>query len=582
MEATKSSLCKFIDRRVHIDQLRHSKKHNVRGIVKPAAVIRQRHDEDEEGLPAGAMPMKQLVASIKALGTLLLPLIILKIEGEGEEFYEVAAGGRRLTALLTLWKAGELEDPFIPVREVESGDPALISLTENVNREPMHPADECAAFGRLLDGGFSVDSISAQFGLKGREVQQRLALGKLHPELLREFRAGNMGMDAAQAYASDMDRAHQLAVWKKLSNYNRRNAHLVRDALTEQDFTMGHRLVRLVGADAYRLAGGEVREDLFASEDGADRFVLTDPGLVDTLAAAMLEEKAEELRAQGWGWVELITDNHPHDHAHRNKLQKVARGEAAKDASGWYVYVTHDGQLQTDGPYMSKAAVQAKARASAKSGAGGEGEGDEKSVDKVPESLMRSLTAHKSAALQCALLGNPRVTMALLAARLMSVSYFQSLPLHVRFDDKSSDISREARGYENTRAAGELQKAEAAWEGRVGEDALAYFLSQDVSVSLEAIAYVTARSFSMINASQGSPYGVEAITQALGFNLADYFKPTAATYLAQVPKAKLVEAVTQAVNAEAAAPLSAMKKDMAVAAAETQLASTTWVPEAIR
>ena len=70
--------------------------------------------------------------------------------------------------------------------------------------------------------------------------------------------------------------------------------------------------------------------------------------------------------------------------------------------------------------------------------------------------------------------------------------------------------------------------------------------------------------------------------KALGFKLSEYFKPTRETYLNFVPKKVLVRNVTEAVNAQVAEPLGAMKKGDAAAVAEAKLADTGWVPEAIR
>lgn len=585
MQEAKNAVCKFVERRIPLDKLRHARTVNVRDQVKAAKpASRDAHDaedEDEERpgrALAGRMPMPMLKASIQALGGLLHPLIVVPA---GDGTYEVAAGGRRLTALQQLHSAGELADPLVFVREVEAGDPVLISLVENVAREPMHAADECVAFARMLADGFTVEAISAQFAMKARDVQRRVTLAKLHPQLLAEFKAGNMSMDTACAFTVEMDHQRQIEVWKKLPPYSR-HPHAVRQALTEQDFTADHRLVRLVGLDAYRAAGGQVREDLFAPEDSASRFILSDPGLIDTLVAAMMEEKAEELRAQGWAWVELLTENSPYSHAYSHKLQKVARGNAKKADCGWYVHVTHDARLEVDGPYMSDAAVRARQRARA-AGTGDAVEAEGGTLERVPETLMRSLTAHKSAALQCALLGNLRVTMAVLAANLLGERGGQSSAMHIGIVDQGHQIASEARGYEGTRAAGELQAADAAWEARLGEaDALAFFLEQDMSVSLEAIAHAAARSFSIVHARQGSPSHIEPIQAALGFKLAEYFKPTADTYLNHVPKKVLMQAVTEAVNAEAATTLGTMKKGDAVAAAEAKLLDSGWVPEAIR
>ena len=62
----------------------------------------------------------------------------------------------------------------------------------------------------------------------------------------------------------------------------------------------------------------------------------------------------------------------------------------------------------------------------------------------------------------------------------------------------------------------------------------------------------------------------------------NWWSPTAGSYLAQVPKARIVEAVTEAVSIEKAAPLAKLKKGEAVAAAEALLQGTRWLPSPLR
>jgi hypothetical protein len=53
----------------------------------------------------------------------------------------------------------------------------------------------------------------------------------------------------------------------------------------------------------------------------------------------------------------------------------------------------------------------------------------------------------------------------------------------------------------------------------------------------------------------------DELAEALSFDMAHWWEATPDTYLQAVPNAKLVEAVTQAVDAKAGEPIAAMKKD---------------------
>ncbi|WP_042062807.1 ABC transporter C-terminal domain-containing protein, partial [Acidomonas methanolica] len=61
------------------------------------------------------------------------------------------------------------------------------------------------------------------------------------------------------------------------------------------------RRVRFVGLDAYLAAGGHVMRDLFEADDGG---WLQDPTLLDRLVMDKLAGAADDIRAEGWKWVE--------------------------------------------------------------------------------------------------------------------------------------------------------------------------------------------------------------------------------------------------------------------------------------
>ena len=60
----------------------------------------------------------------------------------------------------------------------------------------------------------------------------------------------------------------------------------------------------------------------------------------------------------------------------------------------------------------------------------------------------------------------------------------------------------------------------------------------------------------------------DALAAAVGLGMAEWRTPTAGSYLAQVPKARIVEVVTEAVSVKKATPLAKLKKGKAVAATE--------------
>ena len=61
-----------------------------------------------------------------------------------------------------------------------------ISLTENVMRVPMHPADEFEAFQRLITAGKSAADVAARFGVNEAVVLRRHRAVRFEPVLYRD------------------------------------------------------------------------------------------------------------------------------------------------------------------------------------------------------------------------------------------------------------------------------------------------------------------------------------------------------------------------------------------------------------
>jgi ParB family chromosome partitioning protein len=65
----------------------------------------------------------------------------------------------------------------------------------------------------------------------------------------------------------------------------------------------------------------------------------------------------------------------------------------------------------------------------------------------------------------------------------------------------------------------------------------------------------------------------------LRLNMAQWWQPTAQSYLRHVPKAHILDTVREAVTKEAAENLVNLKKDALAAEAEHRLADSGWLPE---
>jgi ParB family chromosome partitioning protein len=217
--------------------------------------------------------------------------------------FEVTGGGRRTQALKLLATDGRLPaDHPVQCRVEPRGEARESSLSENLHRVAMNPADEFTAFDRIAaeqrdrHGASPADAVAyvaRRFGVAERHVEQRLRLAALAPEILDALRDGTISLASAKAYAGTADHELQLRIFDQQckSNWQPHAASIVRDALHQRSLSLNDRLVKFVGIGAYRAAGGRTETDLFMGAEGEER--LLDVRLIEDLA----QRKAEPLVA---------------------------------------------------------------------------------------------------------------------------------------------------------------------------------------------------------------------------------------------------------------------------------------------
>ncbi|KFC73225.1 putative transcriptional regulator precursor [Bosea sp. LC85] len=250
----------------------------------------------------GEEDVSDLVASIAAHG-LLQPLVGRLT---ADETVEIIDGNRRLKALKQLFDAGlRLDHVPVVLRDAESeADAFEVSLAANVLRKPLHPVTEFEAFAQLADAGKSHQEIADHFGITLRNVEQRLALGRLHGDVRQAWLDGRIMGEAARAFtiAPPEEQAAYLA---NATRPHQLRADTIRAEFTRESVPAGRNIARFVGADAYRAAGGEFVADLFAVEPD-----FADGGLLQRLASEKLTSEAKRIAdEERWGEV-LLADAH--------------------------------------------------------------------------------------------------------------------------------------------------------------------------------------------------------------------------------------------------------------------------------
>ena len=198
----------------------------------------------------------------------------------------------------------------------------------------MHPADQFEAFADLVAEGRPIEDIAADFGVTPLVVQRRLKLANVSPRLLADYRADAVTLEQLMALAITDDHAAQEAAFYESPQWQR-SPEALRDHLTHEEIDAGRdALAKFVGVQVYEQAGGAVRRDLFADEQNG--IFLTDAALLESLTKDRLAPVAEQVQAEGWGWVDVApratyADLHQFQRM-RSKRREPSKAEAKRIA----------------------------------------------------------------------------------------------------------------------------------------------------------------------------------------------------------------------------------------------------------
>jgi ParB family chromosome partitioning protein len=181
------------------------------------------------------------------------------------------------------------------------------SLAENFQRLAMNPADECLAFGQLVEQGLEADAIARRFGVTSRFVEGRLRLANLAPAIFEALGSGEISLEIAKAYGASADVERQAHVFEQAGrSYMGNHPDSIRRMMTEATVSASDRRALFVGEEAYVAAGGRIERDLFAGDSGT-RWL--DIAILERLAQAKMEALTDEARSRaGLGWVKPTLD----------------------------------------------------------------------------------------------------------------------------------------------------------------------------------------------------------------------------------------------------------------------------------
>ena len=591
-------------------------------------------------IPHTKAHIESLADSIEAHGQLHNLVVETEHDEKGRAtgFYLVTAGeGRRLAHLLRV-KRKQIK-PTEPVRCIvdDTHNADALSLAENIH-EQMHPADEFEAFKRLIDGGQSIEEVAGQFGVTPRVVERRLKLANVAPEFLALYRKDAIKLDHLMALAITDDHDKQRKAWESLPKYDRHPDSL-RRVLTESEISLREPIVKFVGLKTYEKAGGLIRRDMFAEQED-DGYVM-DAELLRRLATEKLEKAAAQLKEAGYPWVEIIPELDYATLSTFGHVQSVFREPNAKEQKKLDALKAKQAELdreieaagededkqeelsaQADAieaeihVLMERLKVadpqqQAVAGAIVSIGHGGDldiKEGllkpedakrfkREKKADTKAASptgprihsagLTRRLTAHRTLALQATLAQRPDVALIALTHRLVLQTFFKEGfwgENVVQIDTDEPTFDPYAPDVKDCKAQGALAEQAAALRESLPDDPatlFAWLLQRPQDEVLKLCAYCVATTINGVTDDEGS-HALDALANAAGLDMNRWWVPTADNYLNSLPKARILDAVREAVSPEIAATLTSLKKGALAQAAEKRLAGTGWLPKPLR
>jgi ParB family transcriptional regulator, chromosome partitioning protein len=513
------------------------------------------------------------------------------------------------------------------------------SLAENTIRVAMHPADQFIAFRDLADSGLGVEEVAARFGVSPLFVRQRLKLANVSPRFIEAYRVGEMQLEQLEALAITDDQGAQERVWDSAQHEWERSAHNLRRLLTEKQLSASDRRARFMGVEAYVAAGGTVERYLFDAEHEG---YLTDPALLDRLVAERCETLVADLRAQGWAWAKPYLDSdywevlQKYDRLQpmpvdldedllaeadklRTELDSIDQrfdGEYSeecerrideiqtrldqinsaqreftaeqKSRGGVIITISHDGD-----PAYHCGLIERGAKASTRNGEHSDDSSSQKEKDGLSAALLEDLTIHRTAALRAELAASPDIALITITHNLVAQIFYEpmyglpsSLTIRTdayteRVDLGSASQSQAAKTLaKQTNDVRQLlpAKISALWE---------WLLEQPQNVLLNVLATAAAHAVNAVQgphdeASMGRLDAADALAQALGLDMSNWWQASASNYFGRVKKDQIIRAIQEATGAPVDERLKALKKKDLVAEAEKASAGTRWLPEPLR
>lgn len=585
--------------------------------------------------------IQELAANLRSDGYQPMHNLVVRKGKKGQ--YLVIDGERRRQALLLLAEAGEIPADFaVECKERGADDATAISLAANVLREEMNAIDQYEAFKAMADEGKEIADIAARFGTTETIVRQRLALARVAPELLQIYRDEGMSYSQLKAFTVSEDHERQIQVWNALPSWNR-EAYSIKHALTEELIRADDKRFTLIGGiDVYEAAGGPVKRDLFDTRNGG---YATDAALLEKLVAEKFTAIAEQVKAEGWQWVECSADVpdglhrmkrfYPEDvplseedqaaldaaQAEYDELAELIEHDAADDQAeakleavqeridtltakteafsaealeqaGAFVMMDYYGRVRIERGFVkAEAATDDEDTESSETEQSSELAAPALPMMTHSAALIEDLTAHKTAALRIELANNADIALvAVVHSMLIDViyPYGGNSALQIRVSHERLDGSmKDAANCKGLSAFNDLSDRYGDILPGNPDDLFDWLREQPQDMHLSLLAFAAAHSVNAVVPKfcqrKDDVAQADQLARALGVDMSEWFEATGDNYFNHVNRTTIELAVAEAKGKDAEmAVRAAKKKGEAVLIAERLVAGSGWLPAPVR
>ena len=157
--------------------------------------------------------LAELAESIREHGVIQPLLVTEERDANGERYYQLIAGERRLRAA----KAAGLERVPVTIRQSTPQELLELAIIENVQRADLSPLEEASSYQRLIDEfHLTQQEVATRVGKSRVAITNTLRLLALAPEIQQSILNGEINEGHARALLGVPDEALRREIWEQV------------------------------------------------------------------------------------------------------------------------------------------------------------------------------------------------------------------------------------------------------------------------------------------------------------------------------------------------------------------------------